>query len=215
MEKEVLRRKFDKKSYLQALQYFQKEFSRKYGITLSENFDPRNWLKSRYVEAVLIWPKSIREEYESFLKGKCRSLDFWFNVYSEGKEDLYLFAIKYSPYKTSSTLFFPSIYAHECPYTISWITSFGYLPIACKHLFAVLREVDKIAKQENIVIPQSFFYPRNESIFYQFEKIEKDRKLSPEEKLKETFKLLEEGLYINELPKLRTLNRRLKFLRKV
>ncbi len=225
MEKEVLRRKFDKKAYLETLHNLQREFSKEYRIYLAESFDPRNWLKSKDVEAKLIWPRSVREEYKNFKRGECKSLDFWFSVYSKRKEEIYIFAIKYTPYQfSSSTIFFPSIYAHECPYTISWITSFGSLPIACKHVYAVLREVDEIIKKEEneekekkekIPIPESLFYPRSPEVWDIFESIEKDRKLSPEEKLKETFKLLEEGLYINELPKLRTLNRRLKFLRKV
>ncbi|MGC9059032.1 MAG: hypothetical protein ACP5H3_01315, partial [Candidatus Aenigmatarchaeota archaeon] len=82
MGKEVLRRKFDKKAYLETLHNLQREFSKEYRIYLAESFDPRNWLKSKDVEAKLIWPRSVREEYKNFKRGECRSLDFWFSVYS-------------------------------------------------------------------------------------------------------------------------------------
>jgi hypothetical protein len=207
-----LRRKFDKKAYLKTLRNLQKEFSKKYRVYLAESFNPRNWLRSKDVEVKLSWPKDPGEEYESFKRGRCKSLDFWFKVYTKRKKE-YIFVIKYSPYYSpSSTIFFPSIYAHTCYYTSSLMISLGDISIVCKHVYAVLREIDEIAKQENIPIPESFFYPRDKNIFYRFESIEKDKKLTPKEKLKRTFNLLEEFLYINELPKLKILNQRLKYL---
>jgi len=208
------------KQYIQTLINLQKDFSSKYYVNLYESFDPRRWLSSKEVKLELIWPKNVMEEYEAFEKGKCKSLDFAFLIYSDEDksnklERKYFLTIKYSPYTSqlSSLIFYPKVYSHSCYFYEFQTVSLGKIYLTCKHVYAALREVDAIAKRFSLPIEQSYFYPRSPFLQRKFEEIEKSKEKA-EAKLEKTFRLLEEELYINELDSLRRLNRRLRYLKK-
>jgi hypothetical protein len=209
------------KQYIQTLLNLQKDFSSKYHVNLYESFDPRRWLKSKEVKLELIWPKDVMKEYEAFEKGKCKSLDFAFLVFSdENNSDKlrrrYFLTIKYAPYTSqrSSLIFYPKVYSHSCYFYEFQTVSLGKIYLTCKHVYAALREVDAIAKKLSLPIGQSYFYPRNPFLSERFEKIEKSKEKA-EEKLKQTFKIIEEELLMIERQFLINLNRRLKYLKKV
>jgi hypothetical protein len=209
------------KQYIKTLLDLQKEFSNKYYVNLHESFDPRIWLRSREVKLELIWPKDVMKEYEAFQRGECKSLDFAFLIFSnENKSDrlerIYFLTIKYSPYTSqhSSLIFYPTVYSHSCYFYEFQTVSLGKIYLTCKHVYAALREVDAIAKKLSLPIGQSYFYPRNPFLSERFEKIEKSKEKA-EEKLKQTFKIIEEELLMSERKFLIDLNRRLKYLRKV
>jgi len=206
--------------YIQALLNLQKDFSKRYYVSLDKSFDPRIWLRSKEVKLGLNWPKDVTKEYEAFKRGECKSLDFAFFIFSnENKSDRlerrYFLTIKYSPYTSqhSSLIFYPTVYSHSCYFYEFQTVSLGKIYLTCKHVYAALREVDAIAKRFSLPIEQSYFYPRSSFLQKRFEEIENSKEKA-EVKLERTFKLLEEELLIKELEDLRRLNRRLTYLRK-
>ena len=208
--------KFDKKKYLEELYKQQKLFSKKYKIYIDPSFDPRSFLKSFEVEAELYWPKDIKSALDAYFNEQCKTFDFWFIVYSDQKRP-YSFVLKYGKVG-NGLLLFPKVCAHDCPYKYSQVISFGKVLIYCKHLYAAFRKADeKILSlknsYKNVPIATSSFIPRNKEIFNEFKKIE-NSKISPYEKLRKNFELLEKYLYVNELPELEKLNFRLKYLKK-
>ncbi|MCS7093957.1 MAG: hypothetical protein RMJ18_02125 [Candidatus Aenigmarchaeota archaeon] len=206
--------KFDKREYIKELYITQKTFSDVFGIYICKKFDPRRWLNSIKVEAKLIWPKDIEEAWQAIKNGECISLDFWFKTYTKKEcEKKYDFTIKYS---LKNGLLYPAFYSHNCPFLSSNLISIGPTEIACKHLYAVLREVERVCEKDpEIPIHYSFFLPRNERIFVEFEKIEKNRKMSTIEKMKKTFGLLANYIYLNESIRMGRLNKTLENLKRV
>jgi len=213
-----------RKNYLDNLRKLQRKFSDKYKIKLHSSFDPRSWLKSKNVKVELYWPENedeILKQYELFKKGKCKSIDFTFKVYSkdskqENSKSKYVM-IKYSPYKSrysSILIFYPTLYHHSCHFCMFQTVSFGKDYITCKHVYASLAKVDEVAKRLLLPIKESYFYPKSLTLQKRFEKIEESR-IDAIGKLERTFLLLENELYIGELERLKRLNRRLEFLKKV
>ncbi|MCX8191094.1 MAG: hypothetical protein N3D78_02855 [Candidatus Aenigmarchaeota archaeon] len=206
--------KFNKREYIKELYLAQKTFGDAFGIYICKKFDPRIWLNSIKVEAELVWPKDMKEAWWTIKNGGYSSFSFWFKTYTKKEsEKRYDFAIKYN---FKNGFLYPTFYSHNCPFLSSNLISIGPTEIACKHLYAVLREVERVCEKDpEIPIHYSFFLPRNERIFVEFEKIEKNRKMSPIEKIKKTFGLLASHLYLNESIKLEMLNKTLGNLKRV
>jgi hypothetical protein len=210
------------REYLQTLRNYQYYFSKNFRIYLSRHFDPRPWLKSKDVIAELVWPKDVLSEYEAFERGDCRSIDFVLVVYTpeNKKREIipHTLIIKYKPYISNlSIVVYPSKFSHSCSFCDFQLVSLGDVYIYCKHLYASLREIEAIAEKNNIEeikATKSMFYPRNPNLIRRFEEIEKSKKPATE-KLGETFKLLEEELYVEELKSLERLSRRLDHLNKI
>ncbi|MFH7880900.1 MAG: hypothetical protein QXI09_02740 [Candidatus Aenigmatarchaeota archaeon] len=198
------------KEYLDYLYLKQEEFSEKYRIYINQKFDPRKFLDAvcdkPYVNAVLNISEDFLYSIVNLLGRKIDYVIFDFTVYTSGKEEKYSFKIKYS-YIPNRGYLYPASYSHECPFS-KYYNNY----IACKHLYAVLREIDKIAENNNsIPIAKSFFIPRNFELVKEYVKI-KESKLDAKEKLGRTFEILEEYLYVKELKYLEILNLRLKYL---
>ncbi|MEM5816114.1 MAG: hypothetical protein QXL14_03655 [Candidatus Aenigmatarchaeota archaeon] len=202
------------KEYLDYLYLKQEEFSKEYRIYIDKKFDPRKYLDAvyypykPYVNAVLNISEDFLHSIIDLLGKKINNIVFDFIVYTSGKDEKYNFKIKYS-YIEKKGYLYPESYSHECPF-LKYHNDY----IACKHLYAVLREIDKIAENnKDIPIVKSFFIPKSSNLLKEYGKI-KESDLDAIEKLKKTFEILEEHLYLKELKYLEILNLRLKYLKR-
>lgn len=212
-----------KREYLQTLRRENWKFSNKYKVHLDYKFDPMRWLRSYQIgEIKLDWP-SEGGVYEMWYKkdiGECNSFDFWFcipsmsNAGSVHKIRMNLSrTVSWIPGNAPVMKFYPSAYEHSCDDTFSIETSYGFI-LHCKHLYATLREVDKIRNKFGIgEIPLSSFVPSNE-LLAKFSSIDREKTVASKEKLEKTFSLLEQNLHLNELLLLATLNKRISYLKK-
>ncbi|MEM0333353.1 MAG: hypothetical protein QXX30_02725 [Candidatus Aenigmatarchaeota archaeon] len=195
------------KEYLDYLYLKQEEFSKEYRIYIDKKFDAVYYPYKPYVNAVLNISEDFLHSIIDLLGKKINNIVFDFIVYTSGKDEKYNFKIKYS-YIEKKGYLYPESYSHECPF----LKYHDY--IACKHLYAVLREIDKIAENnKDIPIVKSFFIPKSSNLLKEYGKI-KESDLDAIEKLKKTFEILEEHLYLKELKYLEILNLRLKYLKR-
>ena len=121
--------KFSLRRYLEELCKQQKLFSGEYGIFMDPSFDPRSFLRSFEVEAIRVWPKpeNVKIILDDCLNKRCKSINFWFTVYSDPKSP-YDFVLKYGEVRNGLFLY-PTSYAHHCPYTYAQFISLSLIHI--------------------------------------------------------------------------------------
>ncbi len=204
-----------RRKYYRVLDEARRRFGKRYGIDLDERFDPVRWLRSYSVpEPKVVWhgPRRV-DEVANASPYECRTVDIWFDVPSQTKKEIENYKLRFklqSPRSMRKKIFYPIEYDHVCMDILATGTGSPWGPLFCKHVYRGLKALD----DANLPLVARCTFTPNQELLQEFHELDRDRNLSAVTKLEATFALLEDELRLRELPLLRRLNRRLKFLRR-
>jgi|GEM_PF-6730409 len=204
-----------RREYYKVLDEERRRFGKKYGMELDERFDPIRWLRSYSLpEPKIVWhgPRRVDEIVNS-TQYECRTVDIWFDVPSQSKKEVENYKLRLKlerPRNAKRAIFFPAEYDHVCMDTLATGTGSPWGPLFCKHVYRGLKALD----DTNLPYVAKCTFTPNERLLTEFRRLDEDRSLSVVTKLRATFTLLEDELRLREVPSLRRLNRRLKFLKR-